>query len=513
MQEFMKDEIDEIVSTKGNNTLTKLNNLYNKYKQHPYILFRTAKYRYDNGLKNAAKEFRKIAESEDNEYSVPAYYYLIKISLKAGNYKQASKDYEKIKDAKNEYLELLKPQLSEILFRSGRINELLTYYNRLDVLNEVTDQDCYFAFRAYALNHNYSQAIKAIKRAISINPNNSDYHRAMIEVYCENRMYVPLLKEIENLLSQGIKLDDEEQLKLAIPEIYDKMKSFKEAIVALEKNEAEGITRKSQDQLYFNLLTKVCDFYGAEQVSKKIVGYSSESLENYLQLTRMYNRLNLCDKSLTIFNEIEESKPNSMFFKYYKILTLIQLGEYEETINMIYSILDRYPNESRFNTILALCLYLDGDKNAAKSIMNKVPESDGSKKDVFLRKELNLNNSSKKQEDDLYYEMLYGYDFDKVYRVNRRRLCQNNHASGLKKEVNVGRFLSELNSMINDLEPSYKMETDTYLIKYGEDVGYVNNKQTQYFMVDAIPGGQLYTVKPVIPTLEAKKNFQRTRFY
>lgn len=523
MQEIKKDQIDEIINNEQksvNEKIIELYRVYNDNQLHPYILFRIAKYKYENCIKGTFKIFKKLAEIDDEEYKTASYYYLVKLALKAGNSKVAAlylnklngNEVETDNNNKEKLNETLNKQYSEILYKSGNIKGLLNHYNHLDALNKTTDVDHYYAFKGYLSKGDMTHAIKAIQKAIELNPSNVNYHKDMIDLYLQNKLYSQLLIQINKILSLDIDLEDREELKLQIPKITYKMYKIKDALEQVEQNISEGINNKDQDELYYKLLIRTADYYTADQVSKKIVGDSSTGLENYLNLARMNNRLNNCDKALNILDILDEARPMSYHFMYYRALTLIQMGEYNKASNIIYSVIDRYPNDFRFQTILALCFYLDGDKYASKEVLNRIPSCDGTKRDIFLRKELGLDYSSLKPEDDLYSSMINNYDFDKVYKTNRRRLC-NNHSNGLKDGINIGGLISELNYLIKDLEPSYSMESDTYLIKYGEEIGLVNNKETQYLIAEALPNGLIYTIKPVIPTLDSKKNFQRTRFY
>lgn len=505
-------KIDEIIS----NQITKyalkdLNKLYLKKNKHKYVLFRIAKLEFERRLYDLSKEHFNILQNEP-EYYVVSTYYLACIADREKEYNLVLEYLKKIMDIDSEYKELITGLYSEVLYKLKRSNDVIEFYRNLSEKGSVDAKTYYYASKAYAIRKdqpdNIFKCIKCIRSAIELDDKNVEYHDFLRKIYINNNMYSGAISETKILISLDTPFKT--QYRLSLPELEVKVNRKSEALLNIKRNMDDGVTSFEQDSLYFDLLTRSNDYKEAESISENVIGENNSGLANYLKLIRMYNREYMCDRAIEICDDLENKKLANVDILGAEAEALIQLGKYEEAKKVLHKII-RYSLSNKFYRLLALCCYLEGDFKTARSIMDTISVNSKSEMDTFLRSKLYKDNQSRYMHDSLFNSLLSGYNLDLVHDKNGYRLSMPSHMGVLKPEVHRKDFLLKMNDKILYLEPSYVLDRDTYLINYEEEVGLINNKPTKYFIVDAMCGDGVFSIKPVIPTSDAESNFKIVR--
>lgn len=491
--------------------LKDLNRLY-KTTNNKYVLFRIAKYEFEKKLYDLSKEHFNILLN-DPDYCVCSNYYLAAIANRQRDYKLAFEYLEKIVNMDTEYKSLASGLYSEVLYKLKRSSDVIKFYEEQSEKGIVDAQTYYYASKSYAIRNDHPDhifnSLKCIRKAIELDDNNIEYHDFLRKMYLSNNIYSGAISETKKLIFLDSPYKNE--LSLMLPELEVKENRKSEAIYTIKKNISDGIVSYNQSSLYFELLTRCNDFKEAEIVSKDIVGEDKRGLDNYLKLVRMYNREYLCDKSIELCEYLDDKKIANIDILAAEAEALIQLGKYEEAKKVLHKVI-KHSVYNKFYRMLALCCYLEGDLNSARRIMDTINANPKSEIDTFLRNRLYVDDQSCYMHESLFNSLLSGYNFNLVYDHIGYRLSIPSHMSVLEPGINIRDFLLKMNDKILYLDPSYVLDRDTFLVECDEEVGLINDKPTKYFIVDAMCGEGILSVKPVIPTKEAESNFKRVHF-
>ena len=299
-----------------------------------------------------------------------------------------------------------------------------------------------------------------------------------------------------------------------------KARYLKEALALIKNYEKHNLTSDNQTLLSFRINSKINNDKEAERLFYSIENKDLINDDYYKMLFKMYNKEALFEKSFSIIDEIEYNDTTAYkYILYYRASTLMQMGSYESAIVLldeaIRDIIDTNDNEkniAQFYRLRALCYYLNGDLDDAKDEISALDQNDGRKIELLLRNEFDLPIDIISKEDLAYYQLLNNYDGTIVYNFIKGLYESKKSSCGVAPEINIGRLIYDLNDIISDLKPNYATKLDSYLINLETPIGRLNEVPTSYFIIDAMPDGKLYNIKPIIPTEDGKKNFKRIRY-
>ena len=511
-RELAEQKVKELFDREDHKGIIKdLRKLYLE-TQDDYVLFKLAKLEIDSGrLEQAKTDFRALRRITG--YYACSNYYIALVFARQKEYEKSIKHIEKILDTDSEYYSTLAKQLYvKMAFKNKNYAEAIKMYNELVEKKLLTGEINYYAARSYIAVNDIESALKPLRKAISLDPDKGKYLKYVEE--CGRNVkpedYGKFISFLTNLLQLDIPYKD--AVKVMLPQFRFKSKRTFRIIIDIEENEKNGITSDKQKELHLYLLKGIGDYKKAEEVFDEN-DFLNKDLNQNLDLIKTYNKECEYNKAHELCDRIKSLGGTYTKELYYRAYTFVQQGKYDEGRNLLFKLVD-------FNSVglykrgyielIVLSYYLEGDLDNAYKYMSYLSQPTGSKIDTFIRYKLGDSKSKIKHGKDIYFKNLTNYDYDAVYAENRNMLSRSN-VSGLLSEVNVGNFLNELNDITSELKPSYRLYKNSYLINYGENVGFVRNQETPYFIVDRFPQNGLYKVRPVIPTLGAEDNFQRIR--
>lgn len=500
-------QIFDRTSKKG--IIKDLKALYNETSDEK-VLYRLAKFEFELGRYEDAKtDFRRLRKITG--YYSCSNYYLALIFSKLKDHHNSIKHIQKIADLQHGYGTLAMQLYVEEAYKDGDYKTVDRIFEDLKRENLATADVYYYASKAYIHLRMLDKSVSCIGKAVRLNPTCSRYYKVIKMIYERiNKNYGPFIQ----MLKQAVNLDVpyKDKLRLMIPQVEFKNRKTFTIIHKIEKNEEDGITSDKQKELYLYLLRSLCDF-------KSYISYFEENdftkndPTKHIDLVKIYNLQNACDKALEVCDYLREHGINEAKVRYMEAYTFIQMGKYNEAREILFNLM-KTENRSYFkhayNLLITLSYYLENNIEYASAYMVNLNRPDGSKIDSFLRTKLDPDGEPIKYGYDLYSQNLKDYNYQSIYVDNRNQLSPYN-VSGLVEGINIGNFLNEMTEITSTLTPSYRLYKDSYLIDYGEKVGFVRDEETSLFVVDRIPDQGIYRVKPIIPVDEAIDNFQRVR--
>lgn len=500
MENLYKDKVDSIINS--NSTIiyidSLLRDLIEKSNHDSYVLFRTAKFRIDNGL----KKYKSLLEEllNYNEYFQYANYGLAKIYCNENNYEKTFECLEKIKYLDGFYANETRKIYAHLLFKKEMYDELIEFYEFNSENNLVNESICYYTSKVFEIRENYKKAIKCMEEAIKIAPDNIAFHDRLRHLYNGRGLRAYELKEINKLIELGS--NNKETLLRAKIVCLNVLNRTHELIDAIREAKEYGIKNYKNDSQLFSLLFKYSDYEGAEEISKEITLRNNCNEQIYSDLIRMYNIETLYDKSLDLCGQLEQQNKNSILLLFGKANIYLQKGEFNEAKKIAFKLIKCSPKSTTFARFLALCLFLEKQYDNSKKLMELI-DPDTTKLDIYLRHELGIIDYSIFKEKPYLIKLLENYNYDEVKKDIEHRFLGSVKDIRFNDDVNVKRFTDEMNYIIANVKPSYTLDKDVYLIDYGKEVASVHGKQTSHFIVDSLPGGKLVTYRPVIPTHDA----------
>ena len=511
-EELVRQKVKEIFDRENHKGIIKdLRKLYNETNDD-YVLFKLAKLELDSGKIEAAKtDFRALRRITG--YYACSNYYLALLFSRQSEYAKSIQHIEKILDTDSEYYSTMAKQLYvRVAYKNRNYHESIKMYNELKQSNLLTEEVYYYATKSFVAINDIESAIKPLGKAIALDPSNRKYFKYVEECgrKVKERDYGKFIDFLTNLLRLDITYKNE--IKTMLPQFRIKTKKSFGIIKEVEENEKNGITSNKHKELYLYLLTGIGDYEKALEVFNEN-DFINQDLNQNIDLIKLYNKECEYDKAHEICDRIQSLGCNESKEMYYRAYTFIQQGKYEEARILLFKLMNlNYVGiyKNIYAGLIVLSYYLEGDLDNAFKYMDYLSKPDGSKVDTFIRYKLGDSTKNIKFGKDMYFQNLKKYDFQSVYERNRDMLSPYN-VRGINKGVNVGNLFNELNEITSDMEPSYRLYKDSYLIDYGEPIGFVLDKETPYLIVDKIPQSGLYKVRPVIPTPGAEDNFQRIR--
>ena len=372
----------------------------------------------------------------------------------------------------------------------------------------MNDVALFYASKIYYFKHDIETTLKLAEEAIKLNPDEIKYHTFLRAVYQDTKDYKNALKEIRILKSMNISQSLRNKLDILLPSIYEELNYGGKAFAAIKENVQKGITNTNQEKIYFKLASLYGDFKTVDELSDKMKCLNSFCSQHLRPLVTAYQNENLCDKVIGVIDSDYVDK-TAFEVQLYKANTLIQMKKYKEA-KIILEILMNKSNNPVYRLSYALCLFNEGKFDEARNLMQSIPTVDN-RLCLYLKYELGILDLSIFRNIPSYAKLLNDYDFETVYRDTRNRLNRDDKPYRVYEEINIKKFIYEMKSIIDSLEPSYTFDKDSYLIDYGTNIAHLNGTPTSYFLVDAIPGGNIITMKPVIPSKDGVKNYQRVR--
>ena len=505
MESIYEEKIDKILSGddkkfKGK----KLTQLLKDSGYDHYVMARVAQFRYENGFQGFMEFFTEL--QKDDDYFLFSTYYIGAAHARKGRYEEASIELEKILHYDGICAEKARNLYPEVLYCNGEYDSVLDFFDYLKENDLLNDAAYFYVGKIHYFNHDLDQTKIFVDKAIEMNPDEVKYHVFKRALCLDTKDYKGALNEIRTLQSLDINPSLRVKLDLLVPQIYETMGYSGQAFKSIKSNIDKGINNECQEQSYFRLASRFGDFQTVDEISSRLIPRGDFSYKNFTALIFSYQDENLCSKVMKLFkNELKEAKDLDISFA--KASTYVQMGKYEEAKNVLRKLMKVKKDPFYYRTY-AYCLFLEGDINRAEEKMRMVPPADN-RLDVYLRFKLGLLGDYIHMPK--YAQLLNDYDFNVVYKDIRNRLSNPDKPSRLNEGINVGRFASEIREIVKSTDPTYKSDKDSYLIDYGEEIATVNGTPTKHFIADAIPGGELLTIKPVIPSNDGISNYQRIR--
>ena len=505
MESIYEERIEKILSSEDKKgTSKRLTQLLKESGYDHYVMARVAQFRFETNSQGYMEFFKEL--QNDDDYFLFSTYYLGAAYAKKGKYEEASVELEKMLHYDGVCAEKARNLYPEVLYCNGEYDAVFDFYDYLEKNNLLNDAIYFYVGKIHYFNHDLAKTKTFVDKAIELNPDEPKYHIFKRALCHDTKDFKGALKEIRILQGLDINKQLREKLDLLVPQIYETMGYSGQAFKAIKANIDKGVNNECQEQSYFRLASRYGDFQTVDEISSRLIPRGDFSYRNYRSLITSYQDENLCNKAMKLFkNELKDAKDIDISFV--KASTYIQMGKYEEAKNVLRKLM-RIKKDPFYYRAYAYCLYIEGDIKHAEEMMKMIPPVDN-RLDVYLRYELGLLGSYKIKPQ--YAELLRKYDFSAVYKDIRNRLNNPDKPSRLNDDVNIGRFASEIREIVRSTEPSYTFDKDSYLIDYGKEIATVNGTPTSHFIADAIPGGELLTIKPVIPSNDGRPNYQRVR--
>ena len=562
MEHPYKKLVDNIINDSEKDKLPRLLELARRCGNDNYILFRIAEYKFKYGTPGYEQDFFKLIN--DDKYTDGCNYYLGLINQKRSDHNSALDYFKRAVRKGSIYSVVAARQCLIEYFRLGNYEKAVSIYKQLAAYGKNTEETYNYAANAYLelFNHCYSnlkleycdEAINAIKNAILLNPSNDKYINFIKRIPIEkgnSESILRLINDIKDLESLPYK----DELQLLIPQAMYKLRMAKYALSKIGSNEKNNISSVEQQLLSLKINSNINNDAAAQAIYDSIEDPEVIDYQSFRLLLEMYNKEGLFEKSYDIIDLIEYYKKcDDNLILYHQASTLIHQKRYAEAMCLLdEAIYNKKSNPkynqkrdskeiSRFERLLALCMYLDGRLEGSEEVMQDLSFSNGHKIEIFLRKQLRMEDQFHDRENNVYFSLLHNIkdantvsfecqeDGSVDYDENLEKEDQENEnwqdwlvykyiRNMLNSEKSMGKIESDdlrglirvIESGIRKLTPNYSLDSDTYLINLGQPRGIVNNVRTQFVIVETIPGGKLYNIKPVVPTESGKKNFRRLR--
>ncbi|MBR5662288.1 MAG: hypothetical protein IKX00_01390 [Bacilli bacterium] len=509
MNEFYKEEIDKILDIeKASKAKKEFDKLIESSNHNHYVIAEAIKFRFKNNFQQIQiKELLEELDGDDEYYDLTTYYNAVLESRKVDKEK-AIDGLENILHKNSEYAEKARKLYPELLYDTEDYDTVMSFYEYLKENNDVNDAALFYVSKIYYFHHDIDKAKEFAEEAVNLNPNEIKYHTFLRALYQDTKDYKNALKEVRKLQSMNINPSLRNKLDILLPVLYNEINYTGKAFEAIKANIQNGINNTNQELLYFKLAAAYGDFKTVDELTETVKRLNNFCSQYFRTLVISYQSENLCDKAIDVFNS--DDVDNSVFeVKVSKANTLIQMNRISEAKKIISDLLKK-SNNPQYKRSYAFCLFLEGNYDDARNIMQKIPCIDN-RLDYYLRYKLGILDINMFRNIPTYVKLLNNYDFESVYRDIRNRICSDDKPCRLNKDVNVKKFAYEMRDYVNSVNPTYSFDKDTYLIDYGYNIAHVNGTPTSFFLADAIPGGELITMKPVIPSKDGLKNYQRVR--
>lgn len=516
MENKFQKEIDSIINDGNKKVVPRLYELAKNNDNDPYILYRIAVYKYEYGTPNAEDDFISLLNNKDYYYASNYYLGLINIRNKERN--KAIKYLKNTTSKNNEYAIRAMRLLVQEYYVCGDYKTSINYFELLEKY-EYNDENSYnYAAHSFKELKMYPSAINAIKNAIKLNTSEPKYINFIKRIPTGKEVNPLLLQLLYEIIPLNTPYTNE--LKLMVPELMYKTRYLKEALLLIRNYEENNLTSVNQTLLNFRINSRINNDAEAERLFYSVEDTSLIHDDYYKMLYKMYNKEALFEKSFDAIETVENYGSTAYkYILYYRAQTLMQMGSFESAIILldeaIRNIVDSNDNEqniAQFYRLRALCYYLNGDYDDAKDEIVTLNQNDGRKIELLLRKEFDLPIDKVDKEDSAYYQLLHYYDPTTVLNFIQGLFDSKKSMCGVTANTDLDQLIYNVNKIIKDLEPTYSTKLDSYLINLGRPIGLLDGIPTPYFIVDAMPGGKLYNIKPIIPTEDGKKKFRRVRY-
>ena len=510
MKEFYDKKINEILSiNKPNVTKKELVKLIEESNHDHYVIAKTIVFRFKNNFRQSEQMIKLLDElvGDDEYFELATYYYAV-LDNREGNRDKAIEELQDILHRNGEYAEKARRMYPGLLYADEDYETVLSFFDYSKENNCMNSETLFYAGKIYYHNHDLDTAREYVEAAVKMNPKEQKYHTFLRALYQDSRDYKNALNEIRILQSMNINPSLRNKLDMIVPVLYNELNFSGKAFVSIKDNIKKGLTNTNQEMLYYKLASQYGDFKTVDQLSDKMKGLSSFCSQHFKSLVMAYQNENLCDKAIDLINSDLVDK--SVFeVQLLKANILIQMKKYKDAKVILERLISRSSNPL-YKVSYALCLFNEGNFDEARKIMEKVPTVDN-RLWIYLKYELGILDLSKFKFIPPYAKQLENYDFEAVYRDTRNRLSKDDKPYRVNENVNIKKFIYEMKDIVESLNPSYTFDKDTYLIDYGINVAQLNETPTSFFLVDAIPGGNIITMRPVIPSKDGLKNYQRVR--
>lgn len=510
MKEFYEKKINEILSKNKPNVAKKeLDKLIEDSNHDHYVIAKTIEFRFKKNFSQSEQMIKLLDElvGDDEYFELITYYYAI-LDNREGNRDKAIEGLQDILHRNGKYAEKARRMYPGLLYADEDYETVLSFFDYSKENNCMNSETLFYAGKIYYHHHDLDTAREYVEAAVEMNPKEQKYHTFLRALYQDSCDYKNALNEIRILQSMNINPSLRNKLDMIVPVLYNELNFSGKAFVSIKDNIKKGLTNTNQEMLYYKLASQYGDFKTVDQLSDKMKGLSSFCSQHFKPLAMAYQNENLCDKALDLIDSDLVDK--SVFeVQLLKANILIQMKKYKEAKVVLERLLSRSSNPL-YKVSYALCLFNEGNFDEARKIMEKVPTVDN-RLWIYLKYELGILDLSEFKFIPPYAKQLENYDFEAVYRDTRNRLNKDDKPYRVNENVNIKKFIYEMKDIVESLNPSYTFDKDTYLIDYGINVAKLNETPTSFFLVDAIPGGNMITMRPVIPSKDGLKNYQRVR--
>ena len=401
-----------------------------------------------------------------------------------------------------------------LLYENGDYINVKNFFKYLKKYNAVNHSAYYYAAKVY-MKSNPDIAQKYVEEAVKEKPDEIEYHSLLRTLYLDSKQYSKALTEIRTLLSLNIDDDLRNELNLCLPQVLIFTRSYPKAIEQIRNNKNDELTTTEQELLYFELENRFGDYNGAEKTAISLIESKKFQASNYATLMKIYNSENMCNKALSVYNNLNFRQKGHYEIIYSKAWALLQQGRYLEAKELLLPVI-KSSNKPHFKRLYAFCLYKEDEISETRRVLEQLP-CELTKMDMYLRYKLGVLDIDEYVKTyhkiPEYISALTNPDFHMPYHLIKDKYGKSDDykPAQLNDDINIGYFLRDISDIVAAMKPNYTLYSDVYLISYGSEAAVVNDTPTEFFIVETAPKGPVVDLRPVIPTADAKISYQRAR--
>ncbi len=288
--------------------------------------------------------------------------------------------------------------LAEIEYKRGNLNNVLKYCLNVEEDNPMA---LYYIGIIEAKKQNNSRAIELFIKAISIDNDNHDFYLDLAKAYIDAARYNEAIEALKKSINYSLIKEDRTNLD---------EKYFLSGWILIKQNEL------SKALLNLGSVDKKSSYYTNAQILIQIINLkkfnvagAKSTLEKYLKddfsnpfllesLAFVYKELKLYKDAIQMFEHALELYPESNYYKLEIIDLLIDEKRYDDALNLIQEVQEKYPNYACiYNSKTRVYYRLKDYENAVLSIDNCI-KLDNKNAESHYFKGLILNDTGKFEE-------------------------------------------------------------------------------------------------------------------
>jgi tetratricopeptide (TPR) repeat protein len=230
------------------------------------------------------------------------------VQYMSGYYYFCLKDYDNAKASLEKVL-LIDPQfyyahklLSQVYFKEGNLEKELSSAEDAFALNSDNASTCNDLGLALMHQERYAEAITYLKKAVNLEPNNTDYIYSLGSLYRDNKMFNQAISEYSKL---NVLKDDYPNLHNDLADIYVNLGNSSQAVLEYQKETQhcqQGLRNNPDNPVLLNNYAYALNGLGESEKAKTIIDGVIKSYpryrQPYLTLLRINEKMQDTDSAL-----------------------------------------------------------------------------------------------------------------------------------------------------------------------------------------------------------------------